>query len=177
MLCVWKKEHDNQTLEKTLAHPYRICTGVVIAECSVFYDHGPGAQLIRKCCPGRQELLTIKNNVCCLSITPTKHSLLQIPPQEVAHLADGESGGPRVLVQEGVELVRLVLQGLGVGDLHGHPGDDAEAITESLVDNLCVDLERKILIGKKILFQKMTLLVVTNSSATGLYSALLLMST
>ena len=65
------------------------------------------------------------------------------------HLADGESGGPRVLVQEGVELVRLVLQGLGVGDLHGHPGDDAEAITESLVDNLCVDLERKILIGKK----------------------------
>ena len=68
VLCVWKKEHDNQTLEKTLAHPYRICTGVVIAECSVFYDHGPGAQLIRKCCPGRQELLTIKkNNVCCLS--------------------------------------------------------------------------------------------------------------
>ena len=118
-----------------------------------------------------------KNNVCCLSITPTKHSLLLIPPQEVAHLADGESGGPRVLVQEGVELVRLVLQGLGVGDLHGHPGDDAEAITESLVDNLCVNLERKILIGKKILFQKMTLLVVTNSSATGLYSALLLMST
>ena len=53
------------------------------------------------------------------------------------------------MVQEGVELVRLVLQGLGVGDLHGHPGDDAEAITESLVDNLCVDLERKILIGKK----------------------------
>ena len=110
-------------------------------------------------------------------MTPTKHYLLQIPPQEVAHLADGESGGPRLLVQEGVELVRLVLQGLGVGDLHGHPGDDAEAITESLVDNLCVDLERKIFIGKKILFQKMTLLVVTNSSATGLYSALLLMST
>ena len=82
-------------------------------------------------------------------MTPTKHYLLQILPQEVAHLADGESGGPRVLVQEGVELVRLVLQGLGVGDLHGHPGDDAEAITESLVDNLCVDLERKILIGKK----------------------------
>ena len=82
-------------------------------------------------------------------MTPTKHYLLQIPPQEVAHLADGESGGPRLLVQEGVELVRLVLQGLGVGDLHGHPGDDAEAITESLVDNLCVDLERKILIGKK----------------------------
>ena len=93
------------------------------------------------------------------TMTPTKHYLLQIPPQEVAHLADGESGGPRVLVQEGVELVRLVLQGLGVGDLHGHPGDDAEAITESLVDNLCVDLERKIFIGKKILFQKMTLLV------------------
>ena len=63
VLCVWKKEHDNQTLEKTLAHPYRICTGVVIAECSVFYDHGPGAQLIRKCCPGRQELLTIKKTM------------------------------------------------------------------------------------------------------------------
>ena len=63
MLCVWKKEHDNQTLEKTLTHPYRICTGVVIAECSVFYDHGPGAQLIRKGCPGRQELLTIKKTM------------------------------------------------------------------------------------------------------------------
>ena len=69
--------------------------------------------------------------------------LFYTPPQVVPHLADGVFSRPCLLADVRRVLISLGLEGAGVGDVHGLPGDHHDAVGVPLVYHFSVDLRMK----------------------------------